>query len=632
MNSLAEHLLNACAETVFAVDPETLVILAANQQAETLLGYPQADLIGRSISDIEVGLQDLFFWDEFKNFNKQSSLSVDSEYRHSSGKLITVKKTVRHIEVNGSRFFVISVHDITAIKQLEDEAARSNSLMAATLESTVDGILVTTLSGKICHFNHRFAEILQLPLNILSKTDESEILDQILHQLKEPAIFRSWFENLLGQAHTEGSIQCQLTDGRVFSLSSRPQCLRERPIGRVFSFHDITSLKRIEEQLLAARNAAEAANHAKSEFLSHMSHELRTPLNAILGFSQLLEEALQDQNKIVAGHISKAGHHLLDLINDVLDLSSIEASKVRLEMRPVDLADTIRDSVALVSPLAKSREISLHIKPIAAKQFMVKADARRLKQMVINLLSNAIKYNQEKGRVEIAVTALEDKEQWRLSIIDTGPGIAEESLSQLFEPFSHITHSNPETESTGLGLAITQKLALLMRGAVGVESQPGVGSHFWIDLPCAEICTFVPAHQSIAAQSTNTTPATLLYIEDNVLSQKLLTAMLARKRPNYRLLIASTATEGRARARMSKPDLILLDLQLPDGAGTTLLQALHTMPETQDIPVIALSGHARPEDIQSGIKAGFKAYLTKPLHIDSTLASIDSILMQRATT
>lgn len=632
MNPLAEQMLNACAETVLAVDPETLAIIAANQQAEILLGYPQSDLIGRPIADIEVGLQDLFFWEEFKKGNKQSCPGVEGEYRHRSGQLITVQKTVRLIEVNGSQFFVISVHDITTAKQLEEKAACSHSLMAATLESMGDGILVTNLSGKICHFNHHFAEILQLPLDILSGTDESKILDHILHQLKDPDTFRRWFENLFSQMHADGSSQCQLTDGRVFSVSSRPQCLRERPIGRVFSFHDITSLKAIEEQLFAARHAAEATNQAKSEFLSHMSHELRTPLNAILGFSQLLEETLQGQNKTVAGHISKAGQHLLDLINDVLDLSSIEVGKVRLDMRPVDLSETIRDSVAMVSPLAESRDIALHIKPIAAQQFMVNADARRLKQMVINLLSNAIKYNQKKGRVEIAVTAQEDKEQWRISIVDTGAGIAEEDYSQLFQPFSHIAHNNPDTESTGIGLAITHKLAQLMHGTVGVESQLGVGSHFWIDLPCADVSAAAPVPPLHAAPLPNTTPATLLYIEDNVLSQKLLMAMLSRKRPNYRLMIATTATEGRARARMSKPDLILLDLQLPDEDGTALLQALRTMPETQDIPVIALSGHAKPEDIQSGIKAGFKAYLTKPLQIDATLASIDRILTQRSTT
>ncbi|MDR3414408.1 MAG: ATP-binding protein [Formivibrio sp.] len=626
MNHLAEHLLNACAETIIAVDPDSLVIVMANRQAETLLGYPIQDLIGRPIADIEAGLQDVFFWEEVKNGNLDECQAVEGEYRHQSGSLIIVQKTVRLLDVNGSQLYVLSVHDTTASKQLEDETARTTSLLAATLESTVDGILVTNLTGGIRHFNHRFVELWKLSAALLSAEEEPCILDHLLLELTEPAAFREWFERLLSQAQTEGATECRLLDGRVFGVASRPQRLRERPIGRVFSFHDITSLKATETQLIAARDAAQAANRAKSEFLSHMSHELRTPLNAILGFGKVLEEELEGTQQTKAAHIGKAGQHLLDLINEVLDLASIEAGKLRLDMRPVDLVHIIRDCVALVTPLADARNIALYIKPLLNDRFVVHADARRLRQMTINLLSNAIKYNKEGGRVEITVTARGDN-HWRLTVLDTGIGIADEDMVHLFESFSRIGQHSPEVEGAGIGLALTRKLAILMQGAVGMESELGVGSRFWIELPCAQASAIELAKPSAAIRHRPNTPVTLLYIEDDTLSQKLLGAVLTRKRPQYKLLAASSGAAGMALARENQPDLILLDQQLPDGIGADIFKTLRSQSETRTIPVIALSGNTEPAEIQAAMATGYAGYLTKPLQIDAALAHIDSVLV-----
>ncbi|MBS1156312.1 MAG: domain S-box protein [Proteobacteria bacterium] len=627
MNPLAEHLLNACAETVIAVDPCSLAIVAANRQAESLLGYSVQDLIGRPIADIEVGLQDLFFWDEVKNGNLDEYQSVEGEYRHQSGSLIVVQKTVRLLNIDGSRLYVLSVHDTTAAKQLEDETARTTSLLAATLESTVDGILVTNLAGGIQHFNHRFTELWQLSASQFGTGEEPRALNLLLDKLADPANFREWFDHLLSQAQSEGSTECRLLDGRVFGVASRPQRLRERPIGRVFSFHDITSLKATEAQLIAARDAAQAASRAKSEFLSHMSHELRTPLNAILGFGKVLEEELLGAQQAKAAHIGKAGQHLLDLINEVLDLASIEAGKLRLDMRSVDLVNTIRDCVALVTPLAEARNIALHVKPLLTDRFVVHADARRLKQMTINLLSNAIKYNHEGGRVEIAVTASGDT-HWRLTVLDTGIGIADEDSAQLFESFNRIGSHAAEIEGAGIGLALTRKLALLMQGNVGMQSEIGIGSRFWIELPCARSSALEPVKPAVAELAKPNEPVTLLYIEDDTLSQKLLGAVLTRKRPQYKLLTASSGAAGMALARENKPDLILLDQHLPDGIGAEIFKTLRLQAETRAIPVIALSGNAEPSAIQDAIVAGYAGYLTKPLQIDAALAHIDSVLLE----
>lgn len=632
MNPLAELLLDACAETVIAVDAETLAIVAANKQAENLLGYAVYDLIGRPIADIEVGLQDMFFWEEVKNGTRQERHAVEGEYRHRSGNLIAVQKTVRLLDMQGRQVFVLSVHDITATRQMEDETARTASLLAATLEATMDGILVTGLGGGVRHFNHRFAEMWRLPMALFGEEDEPRVLKHLLHQIADPEHFREWFENLLTRPQAEGNIECRLLDGRIYSLSSKPQRLRERPIGRVFSFHDITSLKATEAQLIAARDAAQAASRAKSEFLSHMSHELRTPLNAILGFGKVLEDELEGPPHTIAAHIGKAGKHLLDLINEVLDLASIEAGKMRIQPTAVDLSGLIQDCAALIAPLAHSRKISLHITPLEPNRFLVHADARRLKQMALNLLSNAIKYNRENGRVDITVTAQGDN-RWRLTVIDTGIGIDENDLTRLFQPFNRFGERQLEAEGAGIGLAFTRKLARLMDGNVGVDSQLGVGSRFWIDLPCAQLeHTTEPIPQKnppLSSSISSSKSATLLYIEDDPLSQKLLSTVLSRKRPFYRLLTADTGTDGMALAREIRPDVILLDQQLPDGNGIDFFNALKNQPETQNTPIIALSGNSQPEEIRVTLGNGYTAYLTKPLQIDAALAAIDNAIPEK---
>lgn len=634
MKPLAEILLNNCAETVIAVDAKTQTIVSANLQAETLLGYSVNELVGRPVTDIEVGLQDIFFWEEVRNGSRQGRLVVEGEYRHRSGNLIAVQKSVRLVDSQEQTLFILSVHDISASKQMEDETARAASLLAATLESTMDGILVTNLTGGIRHFNHRFAEMWRLPMALFGEDDEPRVLKHLLHQLADPAHFREWFENLLTHPQAEGSLECRLLDGRTFSLSSRPQRLRERPIGRVFSFHDITSLKATEAQLIAARDAAQTASRTKSEFLSHMSHELRTPLNAILGFSKVLEDELAGPTQALAQHVGKAGRHLLDLINEILDLASIEAGKLRIDLTSVDLAPLIDDCVTLMTPLAQAQAVSIHVTPLEPGRFKACADAKRLKQMLLNLLSNAIKYNRKQGRVDITITAQGDN-HWRLAVADSGIGIAENHLQHLFEPFNRFGERQNEVEGAGIGLALTCKLARLMQGHVGAQSQLGVGSRFWIDLPCAcldEVAVMPSATEEPGADPSALSSRTisLLYIEDDPLSQNLLSTVLSRKRPYYRLWTAATGNAGLTLAREVKPDLILLDQSLPDGPGLALFRRLKDTPETRDIPVVALSGNALPQEISATLDAGFAAYLTKPLQIDATLSTLDKLLQTRS--
>lgn len=616
MTPSPQSLLSACAESILAVDPETLTILAANPSAESLLGLPLSELIGRQISDFEVGLQDLFFWEEVRAGSRYGYNSVEGEYRHHSGHLLSVRKSVRLLEEDGQAFYVVSVHDITARRLIEEETALANSLLVATLESTVDGIVVTDISGVVQHYNRRFTQQWQ----VHGQPPVAQVgFAQMLPLLPEPALFQNWVAGLYADPLKEGKTECPLLDGRYFEVSSRPQRYKDRPIGRVFSFHDITSLKAAETQLIAARDAAQAASRAKSEFLSHMSHELRTPLNAILGFSQVLEDELAPPNKALVQHISKAGLHLLDLINEVLDLASIEAGKLRLELQEVDLADIISDTLSLMSPLAASQGITLSSPPLPLGRFFASADPRRLRQMLFNLVSNAIKYNREQGKVEVTILASRP-EYWRLVVSDTGVGIGREEQEKLFEPFTRVGENQTRIEGTGIGLAFTRKLARMMHGQVGLESELGVGSRFWIELPCAG------AQERNPLETKPSAGATLLYIEDDMLSQKLFATVLQRKRPDFQLLLAGSGKEGLALAQTRHPALILLDQQLPDMTGRDVFAVLRADERTSDIPVFALSGNASEADVEAALAAGFSRYLTKPLQVDAALAAIDALL------
>ncbi|MBM5570912.1 MULTISPECIES: PAS domain-containing hybrid sensor histidine kinase/response regulator [Deefgea] len=615
----AQNLLDACATAVLAVTPDDGLIVAANQACEELLGYATHNLIGRPITDIEVGLQDLFFWEEIREGGCSNTSNVEGEYRHENGHFLQVRKSVRCIEDQGQLLCVISVHDISRAKQMEMESALAASLLAATLESTADGILVTDLDGNIRNFNHQVPQIWQWSAEQTVSGDD--LFLHIESQLLDPAQFRAWLDELYSDPYLASQHSCALRDGRFFDLSSRPQRLGDTPVGRLFGMHDISAIKHHENELRIARDGAQAASKAKSDFLSHMSHELRTPLNAILGFAQIIS-ADQDYNQRELGsYISKAGRHLLDLINEVLDLASIEAGKLALRDEAVDLALIIQDCLELTQNLATEKNVTLLQTQMPTARFMVQGDARRIKQILLNFVSNAIKYNRPQGTVEMTVTH-STKHTWRLMVSDTGRGISVEDQAKLFQPFSRVGNNNDSIEGTGIGLAFTQRLAELMKGQVGFTSTVNVGSRFWIDLPCAKGLT-----QAIKSTTTCASgQRNILYIEDDLLSQKLLQAIFKQQRPNYNVLLAGTGKDGLNLAQHQHPDLIVLDQHLPDASGFAILEQLRSNDQTRSIPVIALSGDALEDDIQKALHMGFDAYITKPLEVKTALPLIDKIL------
>ncbi len=385
-------------------------------------------------------------------------------------------------------------------------------------------------------------------------------------------------------------------------------------------------------ELERARIVADKANRAKSDFLSSMSHELRSPLNSILGFAQLLDNgtpAPTSAQKARIDHILKAGWYLLDLINEILDLALIESGKLSFSLEALSLSEILSDCQNMIAPLAEQTGVLVSIAAFDSDCF-VHADRTRVTQLIVNLLSNAVKYNRVNGTVTVSAQAIAP-ERLRISVRDTGQGLSESKLTQLFQPFNRLGQETSRIAGTGIGLTVCKRLIEMMGGAIGVESTVGVGSVFWIELNLAARV----AHTVVADNMAQMLPPAsarpdgrqraVLYVEDNPANMELV-AQIVASRSDLRLLGALNGTQGIALAKSELPDVILLDINLPDMSGLQVLQVLRRDLATQKIPVLALTANAMPHDIETGRAAGFLCYLTKPIKNKELLQALDQAL------
>jgi len=424
-------------------------------------------------------------------------------------------------------------------------------------------------------------------------------------------------------------------DGHTFPIEYSTTLIRVGDRELVLGIdRDITERKQAEEALNRAKDAAEVASRAKSEFLSRMSHELRTPMNAILGFAQLLDmsrkEPLTPNQKERIRQIVKGGQHLLDLINEILDISRIEANRVQISPEPVSIQESIQEALDLTIPLAIKRDIQIVTKlgRLDANPFVM-ADRQRFKQVLLNLLGNAVKYNHDAGSVIITCQQI-PANRWRISIIDTGSGIAPENIARLFIPFERLNADQPYVEGTGLGLVLAKRLIELMHGQIGVESILGRGSTFWIELPMAE-------SQVAHLQRTGGTrelpvlainARTILYVEDNVANYELIQQVLVDY-SQIKLLWAADHKTGIELARRHLPNLILLDLHLGDANGAEVLRQLKQDPQTAEIPVVIVSADATSGQHERLKSLGAHAYLTKPLDVRQFVHLVEDLLGEK---
>ncbi len=658
--ALQNAIFNSANFSSIATD-EKGVIQIFNVGAERMLGYTAAEVMNK-ITPADIS-------DPQEVIARAKALSMELSTPIAPGFEALVFKASRGIEdiyeltyirKDGSRFaamvsvtalrdahgaiigYLLIGTDNTARKQVEaeqkvlDQRLRDQQFYTRSLiESNIDAIMTADPSGIITDVNRQ--------MEALTGCTRDELIGSPFKDyFTDPERAEMSIKLVLGKKKvTDYELTARARDGRetVVSYNATTFHNREGKLQGMFAAaRDITERKRLDRvlqeknaELEAAKLVAEKANRAKSEFLSSMSHELRSPLNAILGFAQLMETEAPPPTPTQAEGITQilqAGWHLLKLIDDILDLAKVESGQVPLSREPVSLLEVMSECQAMIEPQARQRGLRLTF-PATAPPVFVHADRIRVKQVLLNLLSNAVKYNATQGTIEVRWVEARPG-RIRTSIRDTGAGLRPEQIAQLFQAFNRLGQEAGGEEGTGIGLVVAKQLVELMGGSIGVESTVGVGSVFWFELDATvepHLATEV-GHAADLVQSKADRGGrlhTLLYVEDNPANMKLIEQIIARH-PDIRLLTAVDGLSGVELARTARPDVILMDINLPGISGFDALEILRDDPATAHIPVMALSANAMQRDIDKGLKAGFLRYIPKPIKVNEFMEALNVAL------
>lgn len=615
-------------------------LIYVNPAFERITGYTKKETLGRNCRFLQGAYRDQPGLQEIRAAiaEEREGRALLHNYR-KDGRPFWNELVITPVHDGSGKLthFIGISQDVSQRLEMVEALKTSETRLRSVLESVVDGIIVIDERGGIESFNTAAEHI----FGYLAK----EVVGLNVSMLM-PEPFRSAHDGYLRNYLETGreriiGIGREVT-GRHKDGSTFPMDLAVSPVyvgdKRCFTgiVRDITERKRLDWELIQALEAAIAGSRAKSEFLSSMSHELRTPMNAILGFSQLLalDPGLTSEQADNAREIVTAGRHLLTLINEVLDLARIESGKLTLSMEPVQLVELINECSAMVESGAIRQGLAFHRDMAHCQDRWVRADRLRLKQVLLNLMSNAVKYNREGGSVQMACE-FKSNGLVRMAVTDSGPGIPEDKLNELFTPFNRLGLEAGSIEGSGIGLVISKRLVEMMGGEIGVDSRPGEGCTFWVEMaemePFEPSTALSPTEAGIevatdgAKQGSKIHCHTLLYIEDNPANLRLMHQVLAPRR-DIRLVSSGEPLVGLELARSERPDLIMLDINLPGMSGFEVLKQLQAQADTCNIPVLAITANAMPEDVERGLAAGFLAYLTKPIDLVRLQTEIDRLL------
>jgi PAS domain S-box-containing protein len=539
--------------------------------------------------------------------------------------LLTVTGRARRIELAVDERTAQLQREVHERSHAEDALRDGEARLRSILDNVPIGVMFLDPQSRIVETNPRLCEMLGRPATQLlgvplAKISHAEERDENQRQLAD----------LLARRVETSRRQMRLlrADGAVLWVRTHLTVLRDaqgQALRLAGVVEDITEHLRLEASERALDHA-ESASRAKSDFVSRMSHELRTPLNAMIGFAQLLgldrEPALAPRQRDWTAQIQRAGWHLLEMINDTLDLARIESGAVQLSMRALDLHEAVAASVSMVSNAATQRGITIQLE-LAADARTALGDETRLRQVLTNLLSNAVKYNREGGTITVS-TAAADAGQIVVTVRDSGIGMSTSQMDALFQPYNRLGRENTAIEGTGIGLVISRRLAELMGGTLQASSSTSEGSAFSLRLAAASATGAPPA----AAADAGVPPYRLRrvhYIEDNETNVEVMRGVLAQ-RPQVVLEVSMIGLDGLSAIRQRRPDLILLDMQLPDISGLELLRHLKQDDDVADIPVIVVSADATTARIQEALTLGAAHYVTKPVDITRFLATLDETL------
>ncbi len=624
-----QDLFNHSVEAIIVTDAKGTVT-SFNQSAQTLFGYRQNEVIGHNINLLvpdENKSQHDGYINQYHNTQRSQIIGTGREVegQHKDGHLIALYISISQSNYHNQQRFMAMVHDITDAKNTQRLLEEREKNFRFFANASFEAIAIHD-RGLVIHANDRFHELFQY--------EKHELINvQVLPLLLTPESLKITQEHIANQSTDPYEVECIRKDGTHFPAEILPRIdVLNGKLIRATAMRDITEHKQQQKRLQIAKEQAEQASKAKSQFLSSMSHELRTPLNSIMGFAQLFQLDAEATDKIIIGaaEILKGGKHLLSLINDILDLAKIESDQIELNLEPVKIDGVLNDCLHFVRQTALQQGIGLDLIHSDSLAKFVYADKIKLKQVLLNLLSNAIKYNVENGKV--VVDCQVTGPLLTIKVTDTGRGLSAAQIDALFQPFNRLGVENSNIQGTGIGLVITKQLLEKMHGKIGVESELSKGTTFWCQLPLTtetqddKAPTLLPnSHLAIGP----TRHVDVLYVEDNVANRLVMQSILDA-RENTLLNCVDSAEQAMIYLNKVQPnnipDLILLDINLPGMDGYQFFNLLQNSDQFKHIPIIAVTAKAMIEDMRNAEQFNFSAYLAKPIIIDQLYRSIELAL------